>query len=93
MKSIFFAVALTAVFCSTAASAKQATFCKSGPMLLEQAHGTSFTNDNTEFTCGNGMKATVPELYKQGWRVVSLNNVITSVSYTKAFTSILIDKD
>lgn len=93
MKFIFLALALIPVFYSTAAIAKQATFCKTGPMLLEQAHGTTFTRDATEFTCGNGLKATVPELYKQGWQVISLNIVVTDISMTRSFTSILIEKD
>lgn len=93
MKSFYLALAFSAAFCSPSAFAKQATFCKSGPMLLEQAQGTTFTNDTTEFVCGNGLKATVPDLYKQGWRVISLTVPITSVSYTRAFTSILIEKD
>jgi hypothetical protein len=93
LKPLFFALALAAVLSSTQASAKEATFCKSGPMRLDQAQGTTFTNDTTVFNCGNGLKATVPDLYKQGWEVVSLTIPVTSVLYTQAFTSILIAKD
>jgi len=39
-------------------------------------------DDSTVFTCGGGVKGTIPELAKQGWKIVQITDQIGTLSQT-----------
>jgi len=39
-------------------------------------------DDSTVFTCGGGIKGTIPELAKQGWKIVQITDQIGTLSQT-----------
>ncbi|MES2383000.1 MAG: hypothetical protein V4593_00520 [Pseudomonadota bacterium] len=66
MKKFHFAFALGAgILLSPLASAAEGTFCSSAVTTGNPG------NDKMIYTCGNGMKGTLPELYKLGWRAAT----------------------
>jgi hypothetical protein len=67
MKNLYFALILAAAgaLISPFASAGEATFCKG-----QNTYGSA-GDDALVFTCGGGLKGTLPQLAKMGWSVVS----------------------
>lgn len=61
--SVVLLVSVT-VFAQTAVAA-EATFCRSERTTANPGR------DDMQFTCGNGLKGTVPQFYQAGWRVVA----------------------
>jgi len=82
---------------SASAAAGEAHFCGS-PEVGALETGRHNVNDSTVFTCGSGIKATLPELAKQGWKVVQMFDVSASTSLSDpskntAFSQLIIQKD
>ena len=55
-------------------------------------------DDSTVFTCGGGVKGTIPELAKQGWKIVQITDQIGTLSQTdptktKPYSRMIIQKD
>lgn len=82
---------------STSAIAGEAHFCGS-PEVSALASGRQDVNDSTVFTCGGGVKGTLPELAKQGWKIVLVSDQMASTSQmdpSKAtvYSRLIIQKD
>lgn len=80
---------------SASATAGDAHVCHSPEYPVLESHNV---NDSTVFTCGSGIKATLPELAKQGWKVVQMFEVSASTSLSDpskntAFSQLIIQKD
>ena len=82
---------------SATAAAGEAHFCGS-PEVGALETGRQDITDSTVFTCGGGIKGTLPELAKQGWKVVQMFDVSASTSLSDpskntAFSQLIIQKD
>lgn len=73
-------MALTAAL-AQAAAASESTFCQTDRLPLTQ----SPLADKREFTCGNGMSGTMPELTKKGWSVVAIHVREETSSWHQSF--------
>lgn len=52
---------------SSSVLADEAHVCRSAS--LPQSTSAAILSDNTQFSCGNGISGSVPELSKAGWKV------------------------
>ncbi|WP_312269579.1 hypothetical protein [Pseudescherichia sp.] len=55
-------------------------------------------DDSTLFTCGGGVKGTIPELAKQGWKIVQVTDQVGTLSQTDptkttTYSRLIIQKD
>ncbi len=95
MKMILFMTIFLGMSASVAAG--EAHFCGS-PEVSALASGRQDINDSTVFTCGSGIKGTLPELAKQGWKIVQVSDQMASTSQmdpSKAtvYSRLIIQKD
>lgn len=88
--SIFVAIISLA---SLSAVAKDVTICRSPTTGATQSSGPARLNDKTVFTCDNGMKGTIRDSYKLGWRVIQLTDMEDDPTKPTKFTLILLEKD
>ncbi|GAL44405.1 hypothetical protein [Citrobacter werkmanii] len=82
---------------SASAAAGEAHFCGS-PEVGAIETGRHDVNDSTVFTCGGGIKGTLPELAKQGWKVVQVSDQMASSSSSDpskstVYSRLIIQKD
>ncbi|MGU9866840.1 hypothetical protein [Kluyvera ascorbata] len=82
---------------SVSAVAGEAHFCGS-PEVGAVASGRQDITDSTVFTCGGGIKGTLPELAKQGWKVVQVSDQMASLSSSDpskstVYSRLIIQKD
>lgn len=90
---------LVAILLSLSASvhAGEAHVCDS-PEVSALSTNQKKLNESTVFTCGDGVKGTIPELAKKGWKIVQVVEQIGTLSAadpskTTAFLSMVIQKD
>lgn len=91
------ALGMVLVGMSTSVFAGEAHFCGS-PEVSALASGRSDVTDSTVFTCGGGIKGTLPELAKQGWKVVQVTDQMASSSpmdpsKATVYSRLIIQKD
>lgn len=75
------------------AFAKDATICRSPTTGATQSSGAARLNDKTVFICDNGMKGTIRDSYKLGWRVIHMEDMEDDPVKPTKFTMILVEKD
>lgn len=72
------------------ALAGEAHVCKSQDVI--SVTGVDLT-DSTIFTCGNGIKGTIPQLAIDGWKIVQQNDETEATNTSKSYSQIIIQKD
>ncbi|AUU87606.1 TPA: hypothetical protein ACX3KE_004529 [Enterobacter kobei] len=90
-------LAIVSLGLSASAVAGEAHFCGS-PEVGTMEIGRQVVNDSTIFTCGGGIKGTLPELAKQGWKVVQVSDQMASSSSpdpskSTVYSRLIIQKD
>lgn len=88
MKKLLTGIALATVFlASGSAFALEGTFCSSAVTTGNPGI------DKMLYTCGNGIKGTLPELYQKGWRAVTYH-VYQSADVTndRSYSVIIMEK-
>lgn len=82
---------------SASVYAADAHVCGS-PEIKALSNNQKTLDDNTIFTCGGGVKGTIPELAKQGWKIVQVTDQMGTLSPTDptkstTYSSLIIQKD
>lgn len=95
MKKSLMVIALLGL--SASAVAGEAHFCGS-PEVGAMEIGRQDVDDSTVFTCGGGVKGTLPELAKQGWKVVQVSDQMapsssSDPSKSTVYSRLIIQRD
>lgn len=91
MKYFTYMTALISLSFVGVASAGEAHVCKS-PAVSGTAANPAL-NDDTVFTCGGGVSGTIPQLAKEGWKIVQQTDQADSPDPTKTYAQLIIQKD
>lgn len=95
MKKTLFVALLLGM--TTTVYAGEAHVCGS-PKVSVMASDQGDINDSTVFTCGSGVRGTIPELAKQGWKIVQVTDQMATLSAgdpskSTAYSRMIIQKD
>jgi hypothetical protein len=91
MKLVGTLVVLGSLTFSGMAIAGEAHVCKS-PAVTGTSANAALTDD-TVFTCGGGVKGTIPQLAKAGWKIVQQTDQADAPDMTKTYAQLIIQKD